>query len=702
MKYACRFHLTLHLLGFGLLSAQDAGRSLQPIDDVLKDVDKLIQGFDRGAVVPQASPIVPVAPVAPALPLSVPSVVSPAPATVPLRIAPQQPLDPDASSFRYKDALKPANLISDPVESAPVQSSGESRSALGAIDYSNATLAELLELVDPMSEPGKVQLLREPETKQPEPELKLPEDNLEKPSADPDLGNRIVRTTNLFEEQQENLQPEEPYLVLGEKIDEELKEKIREAIDETRRASGGTGNPYVTRTVYKATAFCNRILGRLNLPHHKRYRRDVLLSLIRMHERNGAWVDAAKSYERYLEEFANDEKYPFEDHLDAPGIPEMRSDPGDREAWNLSRKRGAPTIPETHFRTGKIYRKLGAHQMAHNKFYDAMNASLVLAEDRASQTIAPSRDFAAREARHEAVAKQAMIEIAETYLDAEDYDGAIKFYGRLLRIEDMEINDRGEVLFKHALSHYRRARENLKKEERRKRDSEKSIIRPDLKTEKLPKADFTNVKLDLRDYSKNFPSSQYVPEAHYVLALTYDQLNERKMAIVELLKLLKGSPFRPEVMNAEIQSKPEHERDYKQIARMRGLWIFWKKKTGNYLANKFFEEGDFHSALRVYEAMREIDQTADWRVPVLYQIALCQEKLGLYVQAVETYSEVRDEVQMGSADTAARVEGNKYLKYVYGMAKWRREQLEETRSIRQAANRYGIRTGASLSNPDGS
>ena len=63
------------------------------------------------------------------------------------------------------------------------------------------------------------------------------------------------------------------------------------------------------------------------------------------------------------------------------------------------------------------------------------------------------------------------------------------------------------------------------------------------------------------------------------------------------------------------------------------------------------------------------------------------------MQAVETYSEVRDEVQLGSADTAARVEGNKYLKYVYGMAKWRREQLEDTRSIRQAANRYGIRSG---------
>jgi len=35
---------------------------------------------------------------------------------------------------------------------------------------------------------------------------------------------------------------------------------------------------------------------------------------------------------------------------------------------------------------------------------------------------------------------------------------------------------------------------------------------------------------------------------------------------------------------------------------------------------------------------------------------------------------------------------NKYLSFVFGMAKWRREQLEDTRAIRQAVNRYGIYT----------
>ncbi|MDA9963178.1 tetratricopeptide repeat protein, partial [Opitutales bacterium] len=495
---------------------------------------------------------------------------------------------------------------------------------------------------------------------------------------------------NLYEQQ--DAQPklevdEEPYFVLGDDIDEELQHKIEEAISETKKASGGTGNPYVTRSVFKATAYCNRVLGRLNLPNYKRYRRDILISLLRMHERNGAWVDAAKTYERFLEEFASDEKYPFEEYMSAPGVSELRSDLGDIGAWVRGIKRGAPTIPETHFRLGKIYRKLGAHQMASNKFYDAMNSTMVLGEVPSDNI---DKDYSSRQTRHDAVAKQAMVEIAATYLDAEDYDGSIKFYGRIIRVEGMDESDRAEVLFKHALSHYRRARENIKKEEQM---SANSSIQPQYKLENLPKADFAQVKLDLRGFSQSFPGSQYVPEAHYVLALTYDKLDERKKAIVELLALLQGAPFRPEKIEQEARSKPAKDLDYNELARMKGLWIYWKKKTGNYLANKFFEEGDYHSSLRVYEAMREIDMSPDWRVPVLYQIALCQEKLGLYIQAVETYQEVRDEVNQGSATAAKRVVENKYLKYVFGMAKWRREQLEDTRSIRQSANRLGVKSG---------
>ena len=222
--------------------------------------------------------------------------------------------------------------------------------------------------------------------------------------------------------------------------------------------------------------------------------------------------------------------------------------------------------------------------------------------------------------------------------------------------------------------------------------SANSSIQPQSKLENLPKADFAQVKLDLRGFSQSFPGSQYVPEAHYVLALTYDKLDERKMAIVELLALLQGAPFRPEQIEQEARSKPAKDLDYNELARMKGLWIYWKKKTGNYLANKFFEEGDYHSSLRVYEAMREIDMSPDWRVPVLYQIALCEEKLGNYVQAMETYSSIEEYVN--SEEAREGMANNKYLNFVFGMAKWRREQLEDTRAIRQAVNRYGIYTRA--------
>ena len=42
---------------------------------------------------------------------------------------------------------------------------------------------------------------------------------------------------------------------------------------------------------------------------------------------------------------------------------------------------------------------------------------------------------------------------------------------------------------------------------------------------------------------------------------------------------------------------------------------------------------------------------------------------------------------------------SEYLNFVFGMAKWRREQLEDTRAIRQAVNRYGIYTIPGRSDP---
>ena len=149
-----------------------------------------------------------------------------------------------------------------------------------------------------------------------------------------------------------------------------------------------------------------------------------------MHEKNQAWVDAAKSYERYLEEFAANDLYPFEDHEDAPGIPDLKAGLGSVVKFLEGLKRGAPTIPETHIRLGKIYRALGAHRMALNKFYDAINATLTLPRNEAFE-IAARRKGEKFQTRMDAESNQAMFEIAKTFMDSEDYDNAIKFFDRL-------------------------------------------------------------------------------------------------------------------------------------------------------------------------------------------------------------------------------------------------------------------------------
>ena len=119
----------------------------------------------------------------------------------------------------------------------------------------------------------------------------------------------------------------------------------------------------------------------------------------------------------------------------------------------------------------------------------------------------------------DAESNQAMFEIAETFMDAEDYNNAIKFFDRLMRLEQLQDTDRAVVRFKQGLAHYRRARENLRKEEVMKRKPVEEQEQVDVEYDQTPRADFAKVKETLRGYGTLYPQSPYVPESHYLLAL---------------------------------------------------------------------------------------------------------------------------------------------------------------------------------------
>lgn len=696
MRKLHSFYISLFLSGSLCFGQVDGPPQLKSIDEVIQGIDSLLEDLDQGTDNQSSSRD---------------------------SLFGSEADNKDAPidrSFRVGNELMPGNLLNEEVTNFPANTQSVNEDDLGEIlgtdqvqapmlpvptepasrnsmrkvttlpslDYGTATLEDLLREVDLLELPEFQVPMQTPVEASVSP---LTSPSSVRPAEVIDRGD-IVNTPILSTPAPivEALEDIDPYIVLGDQIDEELKEKIREAIMETRMASGGSGNPFVTRSVHKATAYCNRVLGRLNAPHHKRYRRDILLAICSMHEKNQQWVDVAKSYERFLEEFAADDNYPFEEHEDAPGIPDLYARVGGSVIkWIESKKRGAPSIPESHIRLGKVYRTLGAYRMALNKFYDAINATLTLPKSNAFE-LAERRKGRTLERRRDAESNRAMYEIAETFMDSEDYDNAIKFFDRLRRLEDLEDTDRAVVRFKQGLAHYRRASENLRKQENVNRLPPEQRSQQELNFDQTPRADFARVKEVLRGYGTLFPQSPYVPESHYLLALTYEQLNQDEDSISELLLLLKEADFNPELISDLEQGNAVRDRDLVAISKMKAIWAFWKKKTGNYLANKFFEESEFFNAYRIYSALRDIDPSPSWQIPVLYQIALCQEKLGNYVQAMETYSAIEEFVN--SDDAREGLANSKYLEFVFGMAKWRREQLEDTRAIRQAVNRYGIYT----------
>ena len=160
----------------------------------------------------------------------------------------------------------------------------------------------------------------------------------------------------------------------------------------------------------------------------------------------------------------------------------------------------------------------------------------------------------------DAESNQAMFEIAKTFMDSEDYDNAIKFFDRLWRLDQLNGEDRALVRFNQGLAHYRRARESLKEKDRINRLPPEQRILQEPTYEETPRADFAKVKEVLRGYQKLYPNSPYVPESYYLLALTFEQLNQDEESIRQLLALLK------KLISIPIKHYPRRTLEHSEIA----------------------------------------------------------------------------------------------------------------------------------------
>lgn len=245
--------------------------------------------------------------------------------------------------------------------------------------------------------------------------------------------------------------------------------------------------------------------------------------------------------------------------------------------------------------------------------------------------------------RYQVLAKTAQFEIAETHFQAGDFVEANKFYTRL-RLLDLAPIDRARAHFKagYAL----RLQGNL----------EGAIT-------------------SLRSYIEQWPEDENVPEARYLLAVTLRELKRPQEAFAATLDLLRTE-------KARVETDPKR-------------WAYWQRKTGNQLANDFFETGDTLNARAIYSGLLELSPEPAWRLPITYQLGLCYERLGVHDQARSSYQTIVDAA--GANPPADFAE-------LATMAKWRIEHLEWRERVSDQVSKFfesTPRKTATASSPSG-
>jgi tetratricopeptide (TPR) repeat protein len=217
------------------------------------------------------------------------------------------------------------------------------------------------------------------------------------------------------------------------------------------------------------------------------------------------------------------------------------------------------------------------------------------------------------------LAKTAQFEIAQTYYESGDYSEAGKFFTRV-RLLDLAPVDRARAHFMAGCAEERAG-------------------------------EYADAVTTLRAFLEQWPTDENVPEARYVLATTLDELKRPQDALAVTLDLL----------------NVEHTRNAADARR----WTYWQRRTGNQLANKFFQDGDTLNALRIYLCLVDLSTEPSWHFPVVYQTALCYERLFQVANARAAYQAVIDGAKAKEGAPAPSAD----MAELASMAAWRMEQL---------------------------
>jgi tetratricopeptide (TPR) repeat protein len=273
-----------------------------------------------------------------------------------------------------------------------------------------------------------------------------------------------------------------------------------------------------------------------------------------------------------------------------------------------------PSVPEVLLRQAYLYREMGVPVMAMTKFYAVISTCLNLKLEEVEY--------------YQRLVLRAQAEIAETHFLQGNYEDAIDYLNRLLKLESLDL-ERANVLYK--------------------------LLQCYMKVNKHNEA-LATASLFL----EKFPNHIDAPETRYCRVDALKKLGRNSEALAELDALLKSS-------QAAAGGDPEQ-------------WLYWQQRAGNAIANEFYKEGDLLSAVRIYNTLAAINSSPEWQLPAWYQVGLVYENLKTPQKALEMYTKIvarQSEVKAPAAN----------LKTVLEMAAWRKQNIEWETAAKEANKR---------------
>lgn len=172
------------------------------------------------------------------------------------------------------------------------------------------------------------------------------------------------------------------------------------------------------------------------------------------------------------------------------------------------------------------------------------------------------------------------------------------------------------------------------------------------------------------EFLATWPDSQLVPELLMLKAQLSAAVGRDEKALETLMQILDSS---------EDKSGATQEN-----------WEDWRRKAGLDFAMRFYQRGDYETALHILQSLVSAHDDLYWQVFVVYRIGLCFERLNHHDRALASFKFVLDnmsQLTFSPMNEMTLSSLRSFAQQRIELAQWRLEMEQKVLSIRQLLNR---------------